>query len=206
MAPGPSAARTRTKLTALAQRASACARRFGLRFHVGIGESTERTSLPVRYRGALWAAEKALSRGSTIVYAESEPTPSAKRLRDLKNELARSVGQRSVLLSPRFDRYIETILVHCGYRLEPTRAQLESGAQRLAEPFLATGALDEESLDIYAAMERAAEDAPDRDRARGPLPQARCRHREHAAEPASCGPASPCGALWNSSASTSAIR
>jgi len=160
-APGASAARTRTKLTALAERASACARRFGLRLHVGIGEPSERSSLPVRYRGALWAAEKALSRGSTIVYAEAEPTPSAKRLRDLKNELARSVGQSSVLLSPRFDRYIETILVHCGYRLEPTRSQLESGLERLAEPFLATGALDEKSFDnLYAAMERAAEEAP----------------------------------------------
>jgi len=45
--------------------------------------------------------------------------------------------------------------------LESTRAHLEAGLERLAEPLLATGALDQRSFDdLYASVERVAEDAP----------------------------------------------
>ena len=95
-----------------------------------------------------------------MVYGEPRPVPSTKHLRNLRNNLASSVGQRSTLLSPRFDGYIDATLVHCGYQLERTRAQLESGLERLAGPLLATGALDERSFDnLYEAMERAAGEA-----------------------------------------------
>ena len=64
------------------------------------------------------------------------------------------------LLSLRFDKYVEAVLSHCGYRVEDARAHLQAGLERLAEPLLASGALDEKSFEaLYASMERAAEDA-----------------------------------------------
>jgi AraC-like DNA-binding protein len=157
-----SQARTRARLLDLGARASTLARRLGLRLHVGIGQALDdASSLPARYRAALGAAEEALSRGLAVVHAEARPEPSIKHLRDLRSRLAESVGERPNLLSPRFERYIEAVLAHCGYRLEPARAHLEAGLERLAEPLLATGALDQRSFDdLYASVERAAEDAP----------------------------------------------
>jgi AraC-like DNA-binding protein len=157
-----SAARTRARLLDLGARASTLARRFGLRLHVGIGQQTDEVaSLPARYRAALGAAEEALSRGLPVIQAEARPEPAIKNLRALRARLAESVGERPNLLSPRFERYIEAVLAHCGYRLDPARAHLEAGLERLAEPLLATGALDQRSFDdLYASVERAAEDAP----------------------------------------------
>jgi YesN/AraC family two-component response regulator len=69
-------------------------------------------------------------------------------------------AQHESLLSPRFDRFIEAVLTHSGYRLEPVRAQLDAGIERLAEPLLATGALDEKSFDAMStALEQAVENA-----------------------------------------------
>jgi AraC-like DNA-binding protein len=157
-----SAARVRARLLDLGARASTLARRFGLRLHVGIAQQTDDVaSMPARYRSALGAAEEALSRGLPVVHAESRPEPAIKNLRSLRARLAESVGDRPNLLSPRFERYIEAVLVHCGYRLDPARAHLEAGLERLAEPLLATGALDQRSFDdLYASVEREAEDAP----------------------------------------------
>ena len=65
---------------------------------------------------------------------------------------------RTSSLSARFDQYVEAVLVHCGYRLEPTRAHLESGLERLGAPLLAIGALDEKSFDeMVTTMELAAD-------------------------------------------------
>jgi len=50
--------------------------------------------------------------------------------------------------------------VHCGYRLQAVRAELDAGLERLADPLLATGALDEKSFDeMCTALERATEGA-----------------------------------------------
>jgi AraC-like DNA-binding protein len=156
-----SASRTRARLVELGSRAATLARRFGLRLHVGIGQQTNASALPASYRAALGAAEEALSRDLAVVHAEGQREPSIKHLREVRARLAESVGEHPNLLSPRFERYIEAVLVHCGYRLEPARAHLEAGLERLAEPLLATGALDQRSFDdLYASVERAAEDAP----------------------------------------------
>ena len=143
-----SAGRTRARLVELATRASTLARRFGLRLHAGVAQQADASSLPACYRAALGAAEEALSRGIAVVHAEARPEPSTKRLRELRGRLAESVSERPNLLSPRFERYIEAVLVHCGYRLESTRAHLEAGLERLAEPLLATGALNQEASTI----------------------------------------------------------
>jgi AraC-like DNA-binding protein len=156
---GP-ASRTREKLMDMAARAAATARRFGLTLHAGISQATEPAALPGRYRGALWAAEKALSAGRGVVYGDPRPERSAKALRELRADFGKSVGEPSALLSPRFDRYVEAVLAHTGHRLEPTRAQLEVGLERIVEPLLAAGLLDPKSFDgLFAALEQQSEDA-----------------------------------------------
>ena len=55
-------------------------------------------------------------------------------------------------------RYIEAVLAYSGYRLEATRAQLEAGLERLVEPLLSKGFLDDRSSrELYAAIERSTE-------------------------------------------------
>jgi AraC-like DNA-binding protein len=155
-----SATSTQARLTELAARASTTARRFGLRLHVGLSSPATPASLPARYNAALWAAEKALSQGLSVVHGDPEPKHSALHVRTMRAELSGSVGESANLLAPRFERYIQAVLVHCGYRLEPVRAQLEAGVERMIEPLLASGVVDARSLDeLCAAAERAAEDA-----------------------------------------------
>jgi AraC-like DNA-binding protein len=150
---------TQSKLGELATKLAGVARRFDLRLRCGVGVGSNPVALSACYRSALWAAEKALSEGRGVVYGIPKPVRSAKQLRELRNQLAESVS-RSRSLSARFDQYVEAVLVHCGYRLEATRAHLESGLERLGAPLLATGALDEKSFDeMFTNMEQAADRA-----------------------------------------------
>ena len=154
-----SAASTRAKLTDLATRAAQVARRFGLRLHVGISQGAQ-SGLPARYHAALAAAEMALSQGRSLVYGEPRSEHSMRDLRKLRSKLGESLGEQVNLLSPRFDRYVEAVLVNSGYRPEQIRSQLDAGLERIAEPLLATGALEEKSFDaMCTAMERSAEGA-----------------------------------------------
>jgi AraC-like DNA-binding protein len=150
-----SEARVRSRLTELATRATALARRFGFKLHAGIGQTKREDPLAARYLAAFGAAEMALSRGAPILYGERRPEHSAKHLRKLRQQLAESVGDRSTL-SSRFEHYAQTVIEHCGYQLEPVRAKLEAGLERLSEPLLATGALDEKTFDeLWSAIERS---------------------------------------------------
>jgi AraC-like DNA-binding protein len=95
-----------------------------------------------------------------VVFGEAQPEPGAKQLRLLRTDLARSVGEPSNRLSPRFERYLEAVLVHTGYHFETTRSHLEAGLERLVEPLLASGALDEKSFDdVCAVLEREEQSA-----------------------------------------------
>jgi len=95
----------------------------------------------------------ALSRGMPLAYGERRPEQSAKHLRKLRQKLAESAGDRRTL-SSRFEHYAQTVLEHCGYRLEPVRAKLEAGFEKMSEPLLATGALDERTFDdLCSALE-----------------------------------------------------
>jgi AraC-like DNA-binding protein len=155
--PGPRAS-ARARLLEVTHLAAATARRFGLRLHAGISQGTESSVLVDRYREALSAAEKALSLRQSVVHGVTRSDRSAEGLRSLRSELANSVVDRPNLLSPRFDRYIEAVLSHCGYRLEPTRAELAAGFERLAEPMLAKGSLDRRSFnDLCRAAESSSE-------------------------------------------------
>jgi AraC-like DNA-binding protein len=155
-----SRARGRSRLADIATRANVEARRFGLRLHTAVGHAAEPTRLPTLYRAALGAAEKALSRGVATTLAEVEPESSAQDLGTLRRELANGAEERPHLLSLRFDRYIEAIVAHCGHRLEQAQAHLEAGLERLVEPLLASGALDEKSFrDLRTIAERATMEA-----------------------------------------------
>jgi AraC-like DNA-binding protein len=155
--PASTTRRTRSRLADFVAKSQALAGNFGLRLHVGVGSADEPSALADDYRGALFAAEMALSRGAPIVYGAPHPLPAANRLRQLRAAFVRDVAERPALLAPRFDRYIEAAFSHSGYRVESARAHLWAGLERLAEPLLACGALDEKELDEHgAAIERAA--------------------------------------------------
>jgi AraC-like DNA-binding protein len=151
---------TRAKLVDVAHKAAVTARRFGLALHAGISLPEAPAVLSTRYETALHAAEKALSERLAIVFGEPRPERSARRVRVLRDQLAHGAGESPGVLSPRFDQYIESVVVHCGYRIEPVRAQLEIGLQKLVEPLLQTGALDERAFDdMCIALENSANDA-----------------------------------------------
>jgi AraC-like DNA-binding protein len=150
-----SARQVRAALADLAQRAAAAARRFGLKLHSGIGTGSEPAPLYARYQVALSAAEMALSRGESIVYGDPSVVENTGRLWELRRDLSKSLGGRPALLSARFERYVEAVLAHSGYRLESTRAELGAGLERLAEPLLAGGFLDDKGFgELWSALER----------------------------------------------------
>ena len=75
----------------------------------------------------------------------------------LRKELGQALAQSPSLLSPRFQRYIEAAQVHCGYRLEPTRAHLEAGFDQIADALVAHGAMNEKSMgDLRGSIVRDA--------------------------------------------------
>jgi AraC-like DNA-binding protein len=155
-----SATRIRSRLGDLAVAASSLARRFGLKLHAGIGPLSGPLPLRERYRAALSAADKALSQGLDVVFAEPRREHTLGRLRELRMELGKSSADPSPLLGARFDRYVEAVLDHSGFGLESTRAHLEAGLDRLTDAIVACGVLDAKSQEELAAgAAQAAADA-----------------------------------------------
>ena len=152
--------RLETMLLDVVSRASTLARRFGFSFHAGISRSTSADSLAARYHQALSAAEKALSQKVAVAYAEPRPERSGRDLRELRAKLGQGVGQEPTLLSPRFDRYVEAVLLHSGYHVETVRRHLEAGLERLLEPLSYVGAFDAKTFEeMWASAERAVDGA-----------------------------------------------
>jgi AraC-like DNA-binding protein len=152
------AARARARLVDLGTRATALARRFGFRLHLGVAPAEDGSSVAARYHRALAAAEKALTRGQGLAHAEPQREGSAAQLRHLRSELGRSAGAKGTQLAPLFDRYAEAVVAHAGPRLEAARANLQAGLERLIEPLAGAGFLDPKSLDeLCAAMDRNIE-------------------------------------------------
>jgi AraC-like DNA-binding protein len=151
-------ARVRAKLVEMGERAAALAKRHDQRLHVGIGAVDDSLPLPARFQAALAAAERALSQGHSIVHAErGRHRRDASPLGQMRRQLAAAVVQRPGLLSPSFDRYLEAVHVHCGYRFEPTRAHLEAALDQVVDALRSTLALDERSVDeLERTLERAA--------------------------------------------------
>jgi AraC-like DNA-binding protein len=155
-----SAPRTRQRLTDLAARASTTARRFGFKLRAGIHQANDDLTLPARYGSALLAAEIALSQGSAVVEGAPRPAQSLRELRRLRMRLGQGLVERPDQLAVRFAQYAEAVALHSGYRLEPIRAQLDGGVERIAEQLLAAGTLDPKSFDdMLAQIERQASSA-----------------------------------------------
>src|SRR5450432_463685 len=150
--------RSRRKLTELAERASSLARRrFGLAVHFGV--STLKAELPAQYQAALAAAESALSRDLPLAHAQAT-APAASPLSQLRRELAGLIEEKPERLPARFDRFLEAVALVCKYRLEPARAHLEAGFERMTETLIARGTLEQRGLDtVRAGLERAADEA-----------------------------------------------
>jgi AraC-like DNA-binding protein len=149
--------RVRAKLVEMSQQAAILARKHDQRLHVGIGPVEDRSALPARYQAALAAAEIALSRGQSIVHAEPGPESDATRLGAMRRHLAASAIEHPDLLAASFDRYLEAVRVHCGYRFEPTRAHLEVGFDQVIDALRSTLAVDERSLaELDRTLARAA--------------------------------------------------
>jgi AraC-like DNA-binding protein len=148
-------------LVDLSHRATALARRFGFGLHVGVSQADDSgATLPTRFQGALWAAEKALAERTPIAHGEPRRERSGEILRELRVEIGHSLADQPSLIIPRFDRYIEAVLAHSGYRLERARAELGAGLERLTEPLLSAGFLDRKShREMFASMEERSESA-----------------------------------------------
>jgi AraC-like DNA-binding protein len=109
------------------------------------------------YRSALAAAETALVKGERSVMAGVEPTAPAYSLRHLRSELGKAVEERPELLPARFDRFIEAVGAHSGFRIESARVHLEVGFDQVAETLVKSGALDPRSFKTMCArLDRAA--------------------------------------------------
>jgi AraC-like DNA-binding protein len=157
-------ARLRTKLLDVAARAATLARRHGFKLHTGMAAADDEAALPGRYLAALSAAEKALSEASSVVVAKAGSPRTRSPLGEVRRQLVASLNQTPGTLSERFDHYLEVVAVHCGYRLEPTRAHVEAAFDQLTDALRARGSLDEPGLlELGDALERAGESGTVRD-------------------------------------------
>jgi AraC-like DNA-binding protein len=153
--------RRKQKLQDLADRAATVARqKFALALHFGLSPHVASVPLNQSYQAALGAAESALASGEKLVLAASDAARSPHLLRELRGEMAKVVEERSELLGPRFDRYLEAVAVQCVYRIEPARAHMQVGFERMAEGLLESGALQEKSFRfLLEVLDRAARGA-----------------------------------------------
>jgi AraC-like DNA-binding protein len=148
------------RLLELSERASVLGQRFGLSLHFGANVTAGSAPVARSYEAALAAAESALVQGAKILFVEPGAGRPRQSLGHLRLELSRAVKEHPEMLGVRFDRYLEAVAVQCGYRIEPARAHLEVGFERMAEPLVDAGALDERSfLALRGALDRAALDA-----------------------------------------------
>ena len=156
-----SEARSRAKVTEIAERAAALGRRqFRLRLHFGASSVKPGASLPLRYQRALAAAEKALSQDSALEHAPHNVEYTENAVRNSRAELARLAREPTGRLTTRFERYIDTVISHSGYQVEVVRAELGAGFERMAEPFVTSGALDPKSWsDVVGSLDRASDAA-----------------------------------------------
>jgi AraC-like DNA-binding protein len=139
-----------------AERAARAAQQLGFSLCFGLCAATESDPLGRSYRSALSAAEVALVRGSKTV------TGGAPRsLGELRRELGRVLDHDPRTLAGKFEPYLGAVAARCGHRVDPARGHLEAGFERLAEPLLASGALDDKSFsELFETLSRSADAAP----------------------------------------------
>jgi AraC-like DNA-binding protein len=156
---GGAARSRRQHLHRFAEKAALLARkRFGLVVHFGLCETQGGEMLSRSYQDALRAAESALA--ARVEMAESGSTRQVPSLRNLREELGRSIEERPDLLGARFDAYLEAVTAHAGYRMDVARGDLEAGFERIAQPLVSSGALGAKSYAaLCEALDRSAGEA-----------------------------------------------
>jgi AraC-like DNA-binding protein len=112
--------------------------------------------LPVRFKEALGAAERAASQGLPLARAAAGALPAVSPIRELREQLGRADQKIETLVS-RFEQYVEAVVEQCGYRLDVVAAHLEAGLQQITRPLLSSGMLQQKSnLDAWAMLDHAA--------------------------------------------------
>jgi len=160
LVPQASDARLKARFSDIAERASRLARQLRFKVHVGTSSGARGASLPVNYQAALAAAEEALSRGADMVHARRGMRPPADPLGELRRALGTIPPDRPLELSTRFERYLQAVAVHTGYRLEAARLHVKTGLERLAEPLIARALLEDEAFrDLAVHADQAADAA-----------------------------------------------
>jgi AraC-like DNA-binding protein len=153
-------ARRRAKVLDACERFASLAKAHGFVLHLGVSVSDGAVALPSRYQTALSAAERALSLGLFAIDAESAPAHARSPLGELRRQLSQATRENPSTLSAQFDRYVEAVATHCGYRLEPTRAHLEAGFDEIVDVLATAGVLGERDLvEQKDALGSAAADA-----------------------------------------------
>jgi AraC-like DNA-binding protein len=153
------ASRKRRNLFALVERAKVVARRLGFALHLGVSTVGDDVQLSVAYQAALAAAEGALMRGELMAEATAVDQRGA-GLHSLRRELGALTEENPRSLPARFDRYLERVALHYGYRVDAVRAHLEAGFERVADGVRARGVLgDRSDLDLFDELERASREA-----------------------------------------------
>jgi len=161
LVPARSGPRGKDVMTHLRERLrSFAAKRFGLELHFGESSDFGSGSLSDRYAEALGAAERATSQGVPALHAEPGAIGTVSMVRELRSDLSRALQERPKSLVPRFERYIDAVLAHGGYRLDLVRVHLETGFDLAARALLSPGTLSERSyVDLSDALERSSRDA-----------------------------------------------
>jgi AraC-like DNA-binding protein len=130
----------------LSQRVAAMAReRFGLTLYFGASAAIGSAPLSRSYRAALGAAESAFSQGAPYVHADPEHQDGAS-LWQLRQRLSLASQERPGLLPARFELYLDAVTRYCGDQMQPARAHLEIGFERMTEALVSGGLLEEKSL------------------------------------------------------------
>jgi AraC-like DNA-binding protein len=148
------AQRRRQRLVELAEKAAAIAKRLGFGVHMGTSALPPATPLPEQFQAALGAAERALSDGTWIVHG-SLSSKSGLPLAELRRQLGKLVEDRPMELPVRFEHYQEAVARASGYRLEPARAHLEAGFERMTEALVDHAGV----APVLEALDRSARDA-----------------------------------------------
>jgi AraC-like DNA-binding protein len=142
---GPARRRSQ-QLVDLSKRVAAMGRdRFGFTVYFGAGAALGSAPLSRSYRNALGAAESAFSQGIPFLRAEPERDDGTS-LWQLRQRLSLASKERPGLMPARFEIYVDAVTRYCGDRMQPARAHLEIGFERMTEALIAGGVLEEKSL------------------------------------------------------------
>jgi AraC-like DNA-binding protein len=152
-----SSERKRQRVVDLAEKARAASARLGFDLYVGQSGLLGAATLPEQFQAALGASEMALSRGTWMFDAGPAERAPSFDLGRARRQLGASIEERPAELGARFERYIELVARNSGHRMDPARAHLEAGFERMTDALLAAGTLDPRSLnDLLQTLERAS--------------------------------------------------